>query len=53
MTGLEGCIRHWESTLSHQRYLLESSTIVLLELTIKFLKELQKRKEEDVKPKSQ
>lgn len=42
MTQLEGCIQFWESTLFHNRYLLEPSTISLIESTIKFLKELQK-----------
>ena len=41
MTDLEGCIRFWESTLFHNRYLLEPATIALIEMTIKFLKELQ------------
>jgi len=49
MTNLEGCIRRWESTLFHQRYLLEPSTIATLEMTIKFLKELQKLKGEGSK----
>ena len=41
MTSLEGCISFWESKLFHDKYLLEPSTIVLIENTIKFLKKLQ------------
>ena len=53
MTDLEGCIQFWESTLFHQGYVLEPSTKALLEMTIKFLKELQRLKErENVEPTS-
>jgi len=41
MTSLEGCISFWESKLFYDKYLLEPSTIVLIENTIKFLKRLQ------------
>ena len=40
MTDLEGCIRFWESKLKDE-YLLDPSVIVLIKMTIKFLKELQ------------
>jgi len=42
MTDLKGCIRFWELKLFHDKYLMEPSTITLIEITIKFLKELQK-----------
>lgn len=47
MIQLEGCIRFWESKLFHNRYLLEPATIVLIESTIHFLKELQQIKKEE------
>uniref|UniRef100_A0A6H1ZP17 Uncharacterized protein n=1 Tax=viral metagenome TaxID=1070528 RepID=A0A6H1ZP17_9ZZZZ len=37
---LQGCINFWEAKLQ-AKYLLDTSTIVLIELTIKYLKELQ------------
>lgn len=45
MTQLEGCIRHWESTLDDTEYLLDPSTRALIAFTIKSLKELQKLNE--------
>jgi len=46
MTQLEGCIRFWESILEHNRFVMSVSTISQIEATIKFLRELQKIKEE-------
>lgn len=46
MTALEGCIRFWESILKNNRFVMAISTIGHMEATIKFLKELQKLKEE-------
>jgi len=39
MTQLDGCIRHWESILFHDRYMLVPSTQVIIEHTVKYLKE--------------
>lgn len=47
MTELEGCIRFWEATLKGKRFMLEPSTIVLVEATIKHLKELLKLREKE------
>jgi len=40
MTDLEGCIRYWESKRADY-HLLEPSIIVMIELTIRFLKRLR------------
>ena len=44
MSELEGVLRFWEAKLV-DRFLLSPSTITLIELTIKFLKELKQRRE--------
>ena len=41
---LRGCINFWESKLLHDKYLLESSTEVLIHETVSFLKVLQQIK---------
>ena len=41
---LKGCIKFWESKLHHDKYLLESSTEVLINETVLYLKELQRIK---------
>ena len=41
MTELEGCIRFWESTLEKQRWFMATSTIAIIEATIRLLKKLQ------------
>lgn len=46
MTDLEGCIRFWENKLLHDYFILEPSVITQVELTIKFLKKLQKLEQE-------
>lgn len=40
MTSLEGCVKFWESKLT-DKGLFEVSTITIIRLTIKYLKELQ------------
>lgn len=45
MPLLEGCIRFWESKLT-DRYLMDSSTQAHLENTVRYLKELEKLREE-------
>lgn len=47
---LEGCIKFWESKLFHDKFLLESSTEVLIESTVSYLKELQQIKSIDQTP---
>ncbi len=42
MEVLKGCINFWESKLLHDRYLLESSTEVLITETVSFLKQLER-----------
>ncbi len=49
MDQLEGCIRFWESKLKDM-YLLESSTRVLVEQTVSYLKELQQIKSTNQTP---
>ena len=46
MTQIEGCIRFWQSILKNNRFVMSVSTISQIEATIKFLRELQKIKEE-------
>jgi len=41
MTELEGLIRYWESVQKEFSYLLEPSALVLIQNTIKYLKQLQ------------
>ncbi len=45
MTGLEACIRFWESMLKATGCLMAISIRSQIEATIKFLKELQKVRE--------
>lgn len=40
---LENTIRAWENSLFHDRFLMNPSTIVIVESTIHYLKELQPR----------
>ncbi|MBA7498905.1 hypothetical protein ES704_01644 [subsurface metagenome] len=46
MTNLEGCIQFWETKLSHEHYLLDPCTQGLIESTVRYLKELEKLREE-------
>jgi len=41
MDRLKGCVKFWESKLLHDKFLLESSTEVLITETVSFLKELE------------
>ncbi|GAJ02121.1 hypothetical protein ES708_34288 [subsurface metagenome] len=41
MTELEGLIHYWESVLKEFSYLLGPATLVLIQSTIKYLKQLQ------------
>ena len=45
MTQLEGCIRFWRAKLAREAYLIDISTVTLVESTIKYLEELQHLKE--------
>jgi len=45
MTQLEGCIRFWRAKLAKEAYLIDTSTVTLVESTIKYLEELQRLKE--------
>ncbi len=49
MEQLEGCIKFWEGKLK-DKYLLESSTEVLIESTVSYLKELQQIKSTNQTP---
>ncbi len=43
MTELEGCIRYHEHLLRQARVYMEPGTLAIELLTVKFLKELQRR----------
>ncbi len=49
MEQLEGCIRFWESKLE-DKYLLESSTEVLIRETVNYLRELKQIKSNSQTP---
>jgi hypothetical protein len=42
---LENCIRHWERLLFHNSYLVDVSTRVIVEATVKWLKDYEKERE--------
>jgi len=49
LVPIANCIRHWDSTLFHNRGLLSPDMRVLIEATIQHLRELKTLKEKEVK----